>query len=945
MVNFENREKRSDVHITNRIENPEDLLKNLKERATLLDNEDLDAVIKLIKEHENLLRDKNTQNQLKREIIASLAPLRLIRKNLKAKLKTTTPSQESKKPEKIEIDQRIYDESLFPQIDRDSFLANFQLIPDYLKDQYAKRIIQAIKSRDEASAITSLRGATFEMIRINTIIQQELEEISNKIPPVNLRYLGYSKKETTFQDPPQKEKRGSGNISNDPKIDFDVPIIRNGKPYIYETKSYPRKAYGFDAQAYNQALKYQTAINQGIVDGATIELRGRIDQKFMRWSFGFAIGEESYIPDIEIIYNIELPSGKEFRFPIKRAENGNSLKFENEEVFDDNDQIYVRTLERLCSDSHAIVELVTAIHVNEHDASDELKPYLEDPSKITTRELFEEYDRLRKDGLLQIIKEKAESYKINSDNRHSAVEYAQMEPLERRKKIEQLVLDYQLFLQQNPQEAAVKRHYVLREEDYELAFNRVDEMLAKISDFEIEREKSPEEAKKRIHRTKNGYLGQPEGIALDAHHVMFDAVYGINKESIESSRTKGILNHSDLDYFFETVREGRISSRFRTIEDFDHALENDLVIMNIYKNIGRKKQGKLRKLIKEAQFVRSYNWPERFLTSETLDEYLDNADRYTLDIYILDPTKKIDPNTGEPRPHKQESTTAIDVEKTEIGIVTENIKRAEAYIKDTNREQQHKREIKIIKNNIVRLKKEQGERMKDAQSNARQGNKRIGSEIRELSIGIKKLRTEAQKPEIDTARINEIKIQIADMQNNLLILQEERSNLFSKVKTISAEYQPQIAELNRELEEVYKKIIPKTEWDTFGIYISKKIEKNEMKTIYFIDSDGEIIIQEEIIRGDVTGRAAHSELGSGRNGYGMGELKFERLTESGNIVRPGEDGVWKLVEYNNGSGHYRPDSNTSLPYVLSVLKEKGIDVDIAKPFDAILRGRPIRNML
>ena len=61
----------------------------------------------------------------------------------------------------------------------------------------------------------------------------------------------------------------------------------------------------------NQALKYQTAIERGVVSGATIEVRGRIDIDFLAWAMGTAIDDPGAVPDVEIVYTVDLPSGKE----------------------------------------------------------------------------------------------------------------------------------------------------------------------------------------------------------------------------------------------------------------------------------------------------------------------------------------------------------------------------------------------------------------------------------------------------------------------------------------------------------------------------------------------------------------------------------------------------------------------------------------------------------
>ena len=133
-----------------------------------------------------------------------------------------------------------------------------------------------------------------------------------------------------------------------------------------------------------------------------------------------------------------------------------------------------------------------------------------------------------------------------------------------------------------------------------------------------------------------------------------------------------------------------------------------------------------------------------------------------------------------------------------------------------------------------------------------------------------------------------------------------------------------------ELANLYKETIGgDKEWDRIAKRISENIDQNIIKFIYAVDSSGEIIVGEEIIRGDVSGRAAHSELAQGRNVYGAGELAFTK----------DNDGQWILTEINNGSGHYRP-SVLTLSYVKNLLKSKGIGTDRVELRDTLLRGTP-----
>ncbi len=135
-----------------------------------------------------------------------------------------------------------------------------------------------------------------------------------------------------------------------------------------------------------------------------------------------------------------------------------------------------------------------------------------------------------------------------------------------------------------------------------------------------------------------------------------------------------------------------------------------------------------------------------------------------------------------------------------------------------------------------------------------------------------------------------------------------------------------------ELTSIYQDVVGgKIEWNKFAKRITDRVDQNLMKFAYAATSDGEIIADEEVIRGgSTTGRAAHSELAQGRNVYGAGELVFTKTS----------DGNWVLTEINNGSGHYRP-SAIMLPYVKNLIASKGVDVSHAEVKDTLMRGTPL----
>lgn len=322
------------------------------------------------------------------------------------KLVTPATEPELEKPAlpQIILDARINDEAIAPAQDREAFLFYFSKLPPQFQQTYATRLQAVLKSRDEASTVTALRGATFEMSRIAAIVEQGFEKIDVAPPTIKLDYLGYDKK-----DPPDTTAAPS-RVIKDAGIEFDVPIKRDGLSYAYETKSYPRMKYGSDIKAKNQVLKYQAAIDKGLLAGATVELRGRLDHQFLVWAAGATAEDAGRAPAVEMIYTINLPSGTEYRFVLKPVKGREGLRFNDEHSYDENDRQAIDAIGRAVADK-SIFSLITETGVNPEEASEELRPLLGNPMTITTRKLFDEYDSLRTKGLSKALSEKVAYYR------------------------------------------------------------------------------------------------------------------------------------------------------------------------------------------------------------------------------------------------------------------------------------------------------------------------------------------------------------------------------------------------------------------------------------------------------------------------------------------------------------------------------------------------------
>lgn len=783
------------------------------------------------------LKDSGTDTKTKRELVKQ-------KKDYQDKVRAVQTKYPEFASAGVKEQQQVKSQELIariPEESREKFSKLIENIPEDLRIKYIQTLEGCLSNKDEVTIRTQVRGLVFELSRINSVIHQGLEQIDFDLEiPQKVEFLGFAKNTADFSHEPTQKFQSP--------IQLDVPIVRNGKPHVYEAKSYSRMQFGSLATQRNQLLKYQAAIERGIVEGATVEIRGRIDPSILKWSSGTNIAEAGRIPDVEMIYTFDLPSGAEYRFVLKRSRKNNGLNFQNEgrlttpEVTlkamreNDPDQ-YGEMISKFGTDEEilnilvedrkvingiqrsvldrSIVDILASVDIQ--NPPQELQPHLADPTTIKSSDLFDQYEKLRKESIYKKLLAKREI--INVDNKRSSCsEYAT------RDYVEKSLREYQAYLSQNPEMARIKKAYILNgEEDIQAVINKVMLAVEKIREIELTRiqtEKDPSN-NAREERLKMGYVGQPEGVALDIEHITIDAIQEVNR--------------------------------------------------------------------KKGQTGRSYENPERFKDVEALKKYLPSQDKRYLEIAIHDPISgKTERNIDVNETH---------IKRTSVELLKENIKRAE-------------------------------ERVQQIATRFEELNQKTDKNREELSE-IKFLAGKLRAREMQARNIETIKTQIEALRSEKVErVKAEKDN--TKKKGLASEYDDRIGKQMEELANLYKEAIGgDKEWDRIAKRISEKIDQNIIKFIYAVDSNGEIIVGEEIIRGDVSGRAAHSELAQGRNVYGAGELAFTK----------DNDGQWILTEINNGSGHYRP-SVLTLSYVKNLLKSKGIGTDHVELRDTLLRGTP-----
>ncbi|MBI4232147.1 hypothetical protein HY605_02850, partial [Candidatus Peregrinibacteria bacterium] len=629
-------------------------------------------------------------------------------------------------------------------------------------------------------------------------------------------------------------------------------------PYVYETKAYPRRQFGAEygggeaVTQRNQLLKYQQAIRDGQISGASVELQGRIDPTFLSWAIGEAMTDEGAIPDVEIIYSMPLPSGREFRFVLKRGKE-KGLQFENERSdYTIEDKIVIRGLAQSVRDK-SIREVVMDVAI-EPDSEHALvtAEHIAHPENITDPQVFEAYNDLR----LQSIWQKLEDKAIDPPAKDKVSAYDERA---NREYVMQMLVDFQTMLNENPRIKALKSAYVVEPSQYAEVVDKVMEEIGKIKAYETERKASRTEKRAKVVRNIQGYKGPEEGFPLDVEHILMDALQNVTKTG-------------------------------------------------------------------EDQKPRSYSDLSRFINLNDLMAHLADQDRAYLEIVVYDPesgkhnTKIV---TGRGASEEQQKTIA----EHEKNLALENLKRAEARLAallkkydvlhklgKTNRDEEQETEYREIQSQLSGYNSGLNNRLRHLKGDLDVLEKAKNDEIAPLNAAMKDIRSyiESAGLELDAGTA--------------------RQRIIQNLRDASEKYANTILVKKQELLETYRQMFAK-DWDSFSVREVSRQSANLMKMIYVVTAEGEVIVEEERIRGAAdSGRAAHSELAQGRNIYAAGELAFQKV-----------EGKWKLVEINSGSGHYRPSQDT-LNYGKNVICEKlGIDPNDAnlKVKNSIFRGLDI----
>lgn len=197
----------------------------------------------------------------------------------------------------------------------------------YTKQAFLLAKAMAAGTATELSTLRSAIALGWELACVRQALADG-ETLSASAQRLKTRLTGYpryTKEQKASDEPLPSQERLL--------LQNDVPVVRqaNGEalPYLVECKSaqtYPfGQDYGINVKAasrlslgtLNQLLRYQAAIDHGLVAGASVEISGRIHPLMLRWMVEGLGSQGSRIPDVEVIWNCPLPSGAHARVCLK----------------------------------------------------------------------------------------------------------------------------------------------------------------------------------------------------------------------------------------------------------------------------------------------------------------------------------------------------------------------------------------------------------------------------------------------------------------------------------------------------------------------------------------------------------------------------------------------------------------------------------------------------
>lgn len=148
----------------------------------------------------------------------------------------------------------------------------------------------------------------------------------------------------------------------------DVPLVSDsGGMVVVEAKRAWFSPYGtpygnkagkkqhLNNSSLNQLLKYQMAMDEGWVESASIVVSGRILSTLWDWILKGPDGTGSLVPDVEVMWELPLPSGKEILVTVKK---GKQSFYREDPSLSENDKAFLGRFEKMKYDPVALRDLL-----------------------------------------------------------------------------------------------------------------------------------------------------------------------------------------------------------------------------------------------------------------------------------------------------------------------------------------------------------------------------------------------------------------------------------------------------------------------------------------------------------------------------------------------------------------------------------------------------------
>lgn len=437
-----------------------------------------------------------------------------------------------------------------------------QRLPDEARAPFIKRLRNANRQHNAVEFEKHALGVWLAMARLETLLADPNENLKMESRPLT---IGDKNGPTfnTFSDGSEPQFRRAI------IIDDHFTIERGGLPFIYKTKYTPTRMFGsHDAEGkdphydQNQLLKFDAAVSKGLISGAAVEIRGLIDPECLNWACGASVFDRSPIPNVQLIYNLVLPSGAEYRFTLKKCEDPScELQVTNDySQYTDDDMSVVRGIENATQSANQLQIIEILSGQNLFTPTQGLAGYFGDQCKANPAEaikdsvLYDEYIALVRRGIWRRAREIApDAYNLNHDT-VSSPENAKAEhdlPALRER-----IENFQHYLRTNP-DATYSRNYLIgrpEEADYAEKISAVTEQFAaniakarNVEDMRRAEERAdPAIAEKR--RTLQ-WDGPDNGYGLGLSHIMLDSII----EVLSKDGNRKFRNYDREDGRFMTL--------------------------------------------------------------------------------------------------------------------------------------------------------------------------------------------------------------------------------------------------------------------------------------------------------------------------------------------------------------------------------------------------------